>query len=152
MYLAVLYTHSWLRYLVLALGLWLLVTSFRAWRAGASWSESLEKAHVRFLAVLDTQLLLGLSLYFVLSPIAGAALSNLRAAMPDPTLRFYGVEHIATMLIAVIVAHVGRVRSKKKSGSARCKSAFVTQLTWVVLTLAAIPWPGLDIARPLFRF
>jgi hypothetical protein len=66
-------------------------------------------------------------------------------------LRFFGVEHIATMLIAVAVAHVGRVRSKRKQGAARYRSTLVFQSIWLLLTLAAIPWPGLDIARPLFR-
>jgi hypothetical protein len=152
MYLAVLVIHSWLRYAVLGFGVWLLIASVRGLLANAPWSPTHERLHVHFLAALDTQLLLGLSLYFLLSPITAAARVNMRAAMKEPQLRFFGVEHIATMLIAVAIAHIGRVRAKRKQAAARHRSTLITQIIWLVLTLAAIPWPGLDIARPLFRF
>lgn len=151
MYSVVLFTHSWLRYLVLGFGIALLVLCIRGLQGGV-WAEKHERTHVLFTAILDVQILLGLLLYFALSPITQAALANMGAAMKEPTLRFFGVEHIFTMLIAVIVAHVGRARSKRKQGKARFKSVVITQSLWLLLTLAAIPWPGLDIARPLFRF
>jgi len=150
MYIATLFLHSWLRYVVLALGIALLVGAAGGVRRG-SWSAGLERLHVMFVAVLDVQLLLGLLLYLVLSPVAAAARANMGAAMKDPHLRFFGMEHLVTMLIALIVVHVGRVRSRRK-GNARSRSVLITQIVWLLLTLAAIPWPGLDIARPLFRF
>jgi len=150
-YLWVLLIHSWLRWIVLALGVWLLVVAARGRNGDAQWGSSQERLHVRFLAALDTQLLLGLSLYFFLSPLTSAAMHDYGAAMKNPPLRFFGVEHAVTMLIAIAVAHIGRTRSKKKSGSARYRSAFVFQLIWLVLTSLAIPWPMLDIGRPLFR-
>jgi hypothetical protein len=151
MYLVTLYLHSWLRYLVLGLGLWLLVNAARR-KSGPEWSASDERLHVRFLAVLDTQFMLGLLLYFVLSPLTAAAMSNFGAAMKDANLRFYGVEHSATMFLAVASAHIGRVRSKRKTGGARHKTTLIAQVIWLVLTLLAIPWPMLDTGRPLFRF
>lgn len=152
MYALVLIAHSWLRYAVLGLGLWLIVLSARGLFASASWSARDEKLHKAFLGTLDTQLLLGLVLYFVLSPFSSVALSDFGTAMKNPQLRFWGVEHIATMLIAVVVAHAGRARSRRREGKLRFKSVLITQLAWLVLTLAAIPWPGLDIGRPLFRY
>jgi hypothetical protein len=151
MYITLLFIHSWLRYAVLALGLWLLVIAVRRVRSGTPWSPIHERVHVGFLAALDTQLLLGLLLYFVLSPVTEAALANMSGAMKDGQLRFFGVEHIATMFIAIAVAHIGRVRSKRKAGTARYRSILVFQTIWLLLTLAAIPWPGLDVGRPLFR-
>lgn len=150
MYSVVLFTHSWLRYLVLAFGIGLLIACARGLRS-AAWGEKEERIHVLFLAILDVQFLLGLLLYFKLSPASQAALANMGAAMKEPTLRFFGVEHIFAMLIALIVAHVGRVRSKKKQGPAHYKSVLITQCVWLLLTLAAIPWPGLDVGRPMFR-
>jgi uncharacterized membrane protein YozB (DUF420 family) len=150
MYSVVLFTHSWLRYLVLGLGIGLIVLCARH-LSGGHWTEKHERVHVLFVAILDVQFLLGLLLYFKLSPYSQAALANMGAAMKDPTLRFFGVEHIATMLIAVVVAHVGRARSKRKQGKAHFKSVLITQSVWLLLTLAAIPWPALDIGRPLFR-
>jgi len=151
MYTFVLITHSWLRYLVLGFGLWLLVASFRGWRRSSAWSASDERLHTLFLSALDTQLLLGLVLYFVLSPLPSAAFADFGAAMKVAPLRFFALEHFVTMLIAVIIAHVGRVRAKRKEGAARYRSVLITQAVWLLLTLAAIPWPMLDVGRPLFR-
>ena len=151
MYLATLVIHSWLRWVVLALGIWLLIAAARGLKASA-WSPSDERTHKIFLGVLDTQFMLGLLLYFVLSPLTSAAMSNMGAAMKDPTLRFFGVEHIFAMILATAAAHIGRKRSQKKTGGARYKTTLITQIVWLLLTLAAIPWPMLDIGRPLFRF
>jgi len=152
MYVALLFIHSWLRYAVLGAGVWLLIASLRGRQRGVAWTQAIERIHVGFLAVLDTQLLLGLVLYFVLSPITAAARADWGVAMKEPTLRFFGVEHIATMLLAIAVAHIGRARSKRRQDGTRYRSVLITQCVWLVLTLLAIPWPGLDIARPLFRF
>lgn len=153
MYIAVLFIHSWFRYLVLALGLWLLVAAVRGWRERSerNWTPQHERLYVGFMAALDLQFLLGLLLYFVLSPITAAALADMGAAMKDPSLRFFAVEHIFAMFLSVAVAHIGRARSKRKHGRARFRTTAVMQIIWLVLTLAGIPWPGLDIARPLFR-
>jgi hypothetical protein len=152
MYLAVLLIHSWLRYAVLAFGVALLAVTLRDARRGADWTPGAERLHVRFLAVLDTQMLLGLLLYFWLSPYAAAARADFGAAMKNPPLRFFGVEHAITMALAVIVAHAGRTRSKRRQGVQRLRTTWRTQLLWLLLVLAAIPWPMLDIGRPLFRF
>lgn len=152
MYVAVLFIHSWLRYVVLLLGLALVLAAFGGLRTRSNWQPNHERLHKIFLAVLDVQLLLGIALYFFLSPVTAAARANMAVAMKDAQLRFFGVEHITTMLIAVVLAHVGRVRSKRKEGPQRYRSVLITQIVWIVLTLISIPWPGLDTARPLFRF
>jgi cell division protein FtsW (lipid II flippase) len=152
MYIAVLFIHSWLRWVVLALGLAVLVASIGGLRLGGAWDPKHERLHKIFLGALDTQLLLGLLLYFFLSPLAAAARANMAIAMKDAQLRFFGVEHLVTMLIAVAVAHIGRVRSKRREGRQRYRTVLIMQVVWLVLTLLAIPWPGLDTARPLFRF
>jgi hypothetical protein len=150
MYVGVLFVHSWLRYVVLGLGLLLLVSAVVTLRGGA-WKASHERTHVAFLAALDTQLLLGLVLFLALSPIASAALADLARAMKLAELRFFGVEHPLTMLVAVVVAHVGRARSKRAAAPAKARTVLWTQLLWLLLTGIAIPWPGLDVGRPLWR-
>ena len=54
------------------------------------------RVHTTFIALLDIQLALGLALYVLLSPIASQAITDIGAAMRDPQLRFFGVEHIVT--------------------------------------------------------
>jgi hypothetical protein len=152
MYIAVLFIHSWLRWVVLALGLAVLLAAFGGLRTSGAWSPKHERLQKIFLGVLDTQFLLGLVLWFFLSPVTAAARANMAVAMKDAQLRYFAVEHLLTMLIAVAVAHVGRVRAKRREGRVRYRSTLITQVLWLVLTMLAIPWPGLDVARPLFRF
>jgi len=66
-----------------------------------------------FMITLDLQLLLGLVLYFVLSPFTTQALNDFGAAMRNAPLRFFAVEHVTLMLAAVILVHVGRVLARK---------------------------------------
>lgn len=152
MYAALLTVHSLLRYPLLGIGLWLLFAAVSGHRAGRVYSDSQARWHRIFLGALDTQLTLGLLLYFALSPIAAAAMQDMGAAMKDPALRFFGVEHITTMFIAVAVAHIGKVRAGRAAPELRQRTVLRFQLGWLVLTVAAIPWPGLDVARPLLRF
>lgn len=144
--------HSWLRWLVLGAGIALLFASFSSWRGGSPWGAAQQRLRSAAVGLMDLQSLLGLLLYFGWSPIAAAARGDMGAAMKDATLRFWGVEHIFAMLIALVVLHVGHVRAKKRAEPDKQRIIFVTQCVWLVLVLAAIPWPGLDIARPLFRF
>jgi len=147
----VLITHSWLRYVVLALGVLVLAVAARGLGASAAWSPRDERFHKAFVGSLDLQFTLGALLYVWLSPISSAAFADFGAAMKNPQLRFFGLEHAVTMLIAVGVAHIGRTRSRRKEGRARHRTVLITQVLWLMLTCAAIPWPVLDIGRPLFR-
>jgi len=151
MYTIVLFAHSWLRYVVLALGVLVLVLAARGVSSRTEWSARDERAHKAFVGSLDAQLTLGVLLYLWLSPISAAAFADFGAAMKNPHLRFFGLEHALTMLVAVAFAHIGRVRTRRKEGPARHRTLLIFQALWLLLTLAAIPWPTLDVGRPLFR-
>jgi hypothetical protein len=98
------------------------------------------------------QLLVGLVLYALLSPFARAFFAAPALAMKDPVLRFFGVEHTVTMLIAVVVLHVGRSRSKRApTPRLRHRRAWTLTLAALLLMLIAVPWPFLDVGRPLLR-
>jgi hypothetical protein len=91
--------------------------------------------------VLDTQLLLGLLLYFGLSPVAAAARANIGAAMGDATLRFVLVEHTFAMLVALVAAHVGhRVSKTSANDAARHRAGMLGASVALVLVCAGIPW------------
>jgi hypothetical protein len=151
MYAFVLITHSWLRYVVLALGIAVLALALRSVLARVDGSARQERIHKAFVGALDAQFMLGALLYLWLSPITSAAFADFGAAMKNPQLRFFGLEHAVTMFLAVAVAHIGKVRAQKKPQAQRARTVLVFQLLWLALTCAAIPWPGLDIGRPLFR-
>jgi len=101
---------------------------------------------------LDLQLLLGLALYFFVSPNMAEIRANFGAAMKDPAARFWAVEHITTMLGAVIAAHVGRVLARKTAdANSRRVKLFICYGIATLLMFLAVPWPGMRAGRPLFR-
>jgi len=95
-------------------------------------------------------MLVGLILYGLLSPITWAAFSNMGAAMKDPTLRFYAVEHVVMMVIAIALVHIGRTRVQKAtSDAAKHRTAAIFFGLALILILAGIPWPFREVGRPL---
>ncbi len=143
--------HSYLRWVVVALGLVVLVRSLSGWRTNRAWEPADNRAQVSFVSALDIQMLVGLVMYFALSPVTAAFLAGPKAAMKDPQLRFFGVEHQFAMLLGVIVVHAFRSIGKKKVDRARHRFTAIGVLVWVVLVIAAMPWPGTSHGRPLFR-
>ena len=71
-----------------------------------------------FLVVLDTQFALGLLLYLGLSPLPRAGASDLGATIADGVLRFYTIEHVFGMAVALAVAHVGLRRARGSGAGA----------------------------------
>jgi hypothetical protein len=148
-YTTVLLVHSWWRWVVLLL---LIAVAARARFAGdRGWSKLDERLHVSLIGAIDLQLLLGLSLYAALSPFTRAFFENVALGMKQPGLRFFGVEHIFGMVIAVIILHAGRRRSRKAEGRLRHRRVFSTAVAALLVILVTIPWPFLRYGRPLFR-
>ena len=63
------------------------------------------------MVILHTQLWIGLVQYFGTS----SKVQFIEGWMKNPLLRFYGMEHLAGMLIAIIVVTIGHSKSKKGS-------------------------------------
>jgi hypothetical protein len=150
MYDLVLILHSWVRWAGLIAGLLATMAAF-ANRPGTS-PASADRWGLLFTIALDVQLLLGLLLYFALSPNTAAIFNDFGAAMRDSTARFWAVEHVVLMLFAVVLAHAGRILARKArhpgSRRARLLTCFAVA---TLLIVAATPWPGMSNGRPLFR-
>jgi hypothetical protein len=147
-YALTLFLHSWLRWAVLLTGVLLLVRTAR----GRGWRPLDQRAGVAFLAALDLQVLLGLLLYFVVSPLTPKSFADLRAFMPVAPLRFFAVEHFAGMLVALVAAHVGWARGKRApSDAVRHRRVLVGVAVALLAILASIPWPWLPYGRTLVR-
>lgn len=147
MYELLLGIHNILRWVVLILGILAIVRGFRGWLGKRAWEKGDRMAGVFFSAGLDTQLLLGLILYFFVSPITQGALSDLGAAMrAGGDLRFFAVEHITVMVIAAVLAHIGSASVKKAADdTSKHKRAAIWYAITMLVILVAIPW-----WRPLF--
>ncbi|MBI2835399.1 MAG: hypothetical protein HYX76_13330 [Acidobacteria bacterium] len=152
MYVLVLTIHSLVRWLVLVLGVVAVGRGLRGWIGRRSWDPQDERASLLLLVALDVQLLLGLLLYLFLSPFTTLALREMGVAMRNAPLRYWAVEHLTMMLVAVVIVHVARVRIKRAADpTARHRRATVLFAVALILILAAIPWPGTRNGRPLLR-
>lgn len=141
MYTGFLHVHDTLRWLLL---ISMLITTGKylvGWLGQKSWTKADNLTGIIFTALMDLQLLTGLILYFFLSPVTKMAMSDFGAAMKDANLRFYAVEHLTMMLIAVVLVHIGRAKSKKaKTDVAKFKTGSIFFLIALVIVLAGIPW------------
>ena len=151
MYSFLLLLHSWIRWALLGAALASMAKSLAGWKAGRDWEPGDEKLAKASLGMVHGQLLIGLLLYAVYSPVTQAAFQDFGAAMKDRILRFYAVEHLTGMLLAVAVIMATRVRSKRAEGSARHRIWGLGLLFFLLVVAAAIPWPGLQYGRPWIR-
>jgi len=151
MYEFLLVFHSWLRYLVIILAAIVLIKAWQGFMQKKSWDESVEKFSLFFTISLDVQLLIGLLLYGIFSPLTKLAFEDFGGAMKDSMLRYWAVEHIIIMLIAIIIAHVGKKKNKKASEDIKKFKAAVVYFTIaVILIIVGIPWPFYSNGRGLF--
>jgi uncharacterized membrane protein YdjX (TVP38/TMEM64 family) len=143
-------THSLLRWVVIVACLWALMRVWSGFFGRSEWTRKDQMAGLVFTSLLNIQLILGLILYGI-SPITRAAMTNFAAAMKDGTLRFFAVEHLAGMLLAVVIAQVGYSISKRATTDrGKFLRAAVAYSLAAVLIVASIPWPFMKYGRPLF--
>jgi hypothetical protein len=123
-YKILLHAHSGFRWLALLLPLIILV-----------------KSMIGFYGKKEYQKILGISLYFFFSPITQAAFADFGAAMKDPSIRFWAIEHISIMTLVTIIVTIGSAKTKKALSS---QGKFKNQLVFFGISLAlmliSIPW------------
>lgn len=142
MYNGLVHAHSGLRWLVL---LFLVLAIVSAWR---HWSKKSAYPQGRWalLALIFThlQLVLGLALYLWngLSLQSKVRFSDMGEVMSNAILRFYTVEHITLMLVALVLITIGYSRAKKAAPAPQGhKTLFSFYLIGLILILVSIPWP-----------
>jgi hypothetical protein len=141
MYPALLTIHSIIRWVMLLV---LLAGILRAWmglRGNRPWSALENRLELAATIIMDLQLLIGLLLYFIFSPITNQIWTNLMEAFSLPAFQFFGVFHPLFMIAAAVALHVMR-RKNKTSATDRQKhrldAAFY--VLSLLLIMLAIPW------------
>ncbi|MFO7301240.1 MAG: hypothetical protein DIU54_002365 [Acidobacteriota bacterium] len=152
MYVTLLVIHSLLRWIVLVAAVIAIARAWSGWTAGRAWTAVDDRVGRQFLLFFDLQFLVGLLLYAVFSPLTRAAFTDFGAAMRDSVLRFFAVEHIFGMVVALALAHIGRGRLRRLTDdTARHRTMAIFFTLALVIMLVTIPWPFMPAGRPYFR-
>jgi predicted membrane channel-forming protein YqfA (hemolysin III family) len=152
MYSSALWLHSWLRWAVLLTGLvaWLRAISGKT--ARRPWTPQDDLWGLLLTISVDLQFVVGVVLYAFFSPIVRQGLQNFSVAMQINVVRFFTIEHVIGMIAGIALVHIARVKIRKASDADRKhRLAMVFYGIALVLMIISIPWPGLPVARPLFR-
>lgn len=145
MYLPLLKSHSGLRWVFLLLFVLALVYLFRLAFQGKNDRKTKFFARLS-LIVAHLQLALGLVLYFISPKVVFQA-----AAMKDTVTRFFLVEHISLMLIAIVIMTISFSRNKGLLHDAsKAKKLFYSYLIAFVLIMISIPWPFRNLGAGWF--
>jgi hypothetical protein len=148
MYVGLLHLHNVTRWLVLLAAIYAIVIAVRGLVSNKTWTKADNRAGLIYSSLLGVQLILGLILY-VISPVVQNGLRNMSAAMQDSQIRFFVVEHITLMILAVIVAQLGYSLSKRAAtDKAKFTRSSVGYILATALVIFGIPWwrpffPGL---------
>ncbi len=137
MYSGMLHAHSGLRWIALLLLVIAVVNALMKWLGKKPYEKSDKSINAMTMGFIHLQALTGAILYFISPKVMFAG-----EAMKDSVLRFYTVEHISLMLIAIILVTIGHARAKRMTDSTKkFKNIFWFYDIALVLILVAIPWP-----------
>ena len=141
MYPFVLGVHNILRWVVLIAGILAAGRALIGWFGKKEWTKQDRLLGVIFTSSVDIQLLFGILLYFVLSAITKGAISDFGTAMGIRDIRFFAIEHVFFMVLALIFAHLGSALPKKVDDpTSKHKRAAIWFSLSLLTILAGIPW------------
>lgn len=145
LYTGLLHAHSFGRWLVLLL---LLIAIFRSLTAG---NRPYTKGDARtglFLTIFsDLQLLIGIYLWYAGNwGLQNIQNSGMGEVMRDRYTRFFAVEHLVGMLIAIILIHIGKAQGKKAiPDRVKHRRTVIFYAIALLIILLSIPWPFREV-------
>lgn len=136
MYNGILHAHSGLRWLVLIFLIIAIIQSFSK-RSNVEKLPSDKRFPLLALIFTHIQLLLGFLLYFISPKVVFSS-----EAMADPILRFFLVEHMFGMLVAIVLITIGYSKFKRLESANQAWSKILVFYTiGLIIILISIPWP-----------
>jgi predicted Na+-dependent transporter len=141
LYSILLHAHSIGRWVILLL---LVIAIFNSMVAGGRpFIKSDNTTGLLLTISADLMLLIGLVLWYF-GPTAYQQIQarGMNTVMQDPIARFYAVEHITAMVIAIIFIHIGKAQAKKKiADNLKHRRTVIWYLLALIVILISIPWP-----------
>lgn len=136
MYTGLKHLHSGLRYVVLILLILAIINAISGLVGKKAYTEGSRKLNLFTLISAHIQLLVGLGLYALSTMVS---FSDMATVMKTANLRYWTVEHISMMVIAIVLITVGHAKSKRgETASAKHQSIAVFYTIALVVILAAI--------------
>jgi hypothetical protein len=134
------HAHSGLRWLVLIFIVVSIVNALMKRGKNTEYTKGDKMPVLLGLIFTHVQLLIGLVLYFITQKFSFA--NGMGALMKDAVGRFYAVEHISLMILAVVLITVGYSKSKRQElASKKHTTVLVFYGIALLLILVSIPWP-----------
>lgn len=145
MYNGLLHAHSGLRWVALILLIYSVFNAFSK-RKDGDFTDGDRKLTLFTMISAHLQLVFGLVLYFISDKVSFS-----EGFMKNSVLRFYAMEHILLMLIAIVLITIGYSKVKKSTESSdKFKRILIFFGIALVLIIAAIPWPFRDLGAAWF--
>lgn len=152
MYNGLLHLHNLMRWVILVL----LIVAVLRHLAGMNQKRPVNAGDkkIDLFLMISAHITLVIGLYqWIVGPWGLKLIQNtgMGEVMKNSAYRFWAVEHLAGMLIAIILITIGRGAVKRAVDASAHKKAFWCFLIALILVVASVPWPFRDaIARPLF--
>ena len=106
------------------------------WKNGSGFGVKGKMINLITLASVHLQLVIGLVLYFISPKVS---LSNVFA---NDVHRFYTLEHLVMMVVAIALITIGYSKAKKATkDKAKNRKTFIFFGLGLIIILAGIPWP-----------
>lgn len=145
---SILYLHSISRYFILLFALIVTVQSLVGMMGKRKFAKVNKQAALALLIFCDLQLLGGIALYY--NKLIATGLLGNGNVMKDTYTRFYAVEHSVSMVLALVLVHVGySVTKRNLDDDRKFKKLFWCSFVALVIFVAMIPWESKQVVgRP----
>lgn len=144
------YFHSIIRYFIILFAVLVAVQSLIGMLGKKKFTKGNRLPALFLLIFCDIQFLLGFVLYYQFIISAGVLSSG--HVMTDRYSRFFAIEHSVSMIIALILVHVGYSITKKPIDDDRkFKRLFWCSFVALAIFMAMTPWEGKQVVgKPNF--
>jgi hypothetical protein len=153
MYAVLLTLHSLVRWLVLISLLAAIVRAYQGWFQHKPFTKRDHTIRSVAVTTAHLQLVLGLCLYAI-SPVVRYFLNYFKVAVHEREIRFFGMEHVTMMVLAIVLLTIGSAKAKRQKTD---EQKFKTMAIWFTIALViiflSIPWHFSPFtSRPYFRW
>lgn len=143
--------HNIVRWIILLFAVLTVITAMRGMGGRKDFTNGDKRTALYLMIACDIQLLLGLALYYLHGYYNNFAGGAMKEVMKAPAARFWTIEHLVGMIVAIILVHVGYSGTKgTRPHASKFRRLFWCSFIALILFVATIPWPFRqgDIARP----